>query len=57
MIEKHALLTDVYHLRAESEKMRYTDDDMKRTTQQGNNTILTWQVAATTIKPSVALAC
>lgn len=29
MIEKHALLTDVYHLRAESEKMRYTDDDIK----------------------------
>jgi len=25
MIEKHALLIDVYHLRAESEKMRYTD--------------------------------
>jgi hypothetical protein len=30
MIEKHALLTDVYHLRAESEKMRYSDEDMKR---------------------------
>merc|ERR1719440_967235 len=30
MKEKHALLTDVYHLRAEAEKMRYTDEDMKR---------------------------
>lgn len=30
MIEKHSLLTDVYHLRAESERMRYSDDDMKR---------------------------
>jgi len=38
MIEKHALLTDVYHLRAESEKMRYTDDDMKR--MQDEETLL-----------------
>lgn len=30
MKEEHALLTDVYHLRAESEKMRYSDEDMKR---------------------------
>lgn len=28
MIEKNALLTDVYHLRAESEKMRFSDEDI-----------------------------
>jgi hypothetical protein len=28
-IESHALETDVYHLKAESHKMRFTDDEMK----------------------------
>jgi len=28
-IESHALETDVFHLKAESHKMRYTDDEMK----------------------------
>jgi len=30
MIQKHSLLTDVYHLRAESEKMRFSDEDLKK---------------------------
>lgn len=30
MIQKHSLLTDVYHLRAESEKMRFSDEELKR---------------------------
>merc|ERR1711924_79026 len=34
MKEKHALLTDVYHLRAEAEKMRYSDEDVKRIAEE-----------------------
>lgn len=34
-IEMKALMTDVYHLRAESEKMRYADDDPKGKEEDG----------------------
>jgi hypothetical protein len=36
MIEKHALLTDVYHLRAESDKMQYSDDDVRQMAEGEN---------------------
>jgi len=38
-IEMKALMTDVYHLRAESEKMRYADDDPKRNEEEKTHSL------------------